>query len=573
MNYSTLLLKYLTQQGVTEDEWPEIQNPTESLENDPYLIKDSRDWLNLLYQNRDKIITIVGDYDADGVLSATVMRKGLQVLNIGKVVNTYVPTRMDGYGITPTSVARIKDQFPETEMIVTVDNGVAAFEGVQAAKNEGWIVLVNDHHLAKPEGLPVADAIVDINRPGDEYPFKGISGTAMAYKLLLGYAQMIAPNLVPMIKDLRVLVGISTVTDMMPMRHENRWFVKYALNEVQKAVEGIMTPHADEHIFTLVQTLKHKGKLYGDTVDEDLFGFTIGPMLNAASRVNGTPQLAYDLFMAEEMEDIAKVATDLINTNETRKRTVGKTASKIAQQFEQKFDNGDDIHALATTVNLTSGYVGLIAGNLQNQFQLPSIAFSTLTFDGEILNQPEDILHGSARSLDGISIVDVFREIEQRDANVILGYGGHAAAAGVTIAYKNFNKFNNLLNEVVAEMMASQPQINTTADTNAAYFDVKPEDITMGMLQLFDSLAPFGQDFAKPLYRLSNIDTTNPRFMGADKQHISFTLPNRMEVIKWNGASEFANMGNPNHLTVVGSIGTSEYMGRTKLQMIVENWQ
>ena len=229
INVRELINQYLASQDIDKSELPELLKPTQQLENDPFLIKDSREWLNQLFNHKDDEITVVGDYDADGVLASAVMREGLNILNIGKQVNTYVPTRMDGYGITPVSVQRLMQQFPNTQTIVTVDNGVAAFDGVQAAKDLGLTVLVTDHHLAKPEGLPIADAIVDINRPGDDYPFKGISGTAMAYKMLQAYARIINPGLSTMIEQLKVLVGISTVTDMMPMRHENRYWVVYAL--------------------------------------------------------------------------------------------------------------------------------------------------------------------------------------------------------------------------------------------------------------------------------------------------------------------------------------------------------
>lgn len=402
-----ILKKYLISQNVTNSEWNEIINPTEALENDPFLIKGSREWLNQLFNHREDVITIVGDYDADGILASATMRKGLQILNIGSKINTYVPTRMDGYGITPVSVQRIKEQFPDTQTIVTVDNGVAAFEGIQAAKNNGWTVLVTDHHLAKPDGLPVADAIVDINRPGDEYPFKGISGTAMAYKMLVAYATIISPQYLPLIQYLRTLVGISAVTDMMPMRHENRYWTKFALNEVQQDIDGIYTPHSDPHINALIKALKLKHALYSKTADESIFGFTIGPILNSPSRVTGSPQQAYDFFMTEDPDEMLIEAAKLFETNKQRKEIVGDLSNKVIDGFQQKIDGGEQIYAMATTVPLTSGFVGLIAGNLQNVFAAPSIAFSTIDFDGQILDQPDSILHGSARSPSGVSIVDI----------------------------------------------------------------------------------------------------------------------------------------------------------------------
>jgi len=570
-----ILKKYLISQNVTSSEWNEIINPTEALENDPFLIKGSREWLNQLFNHREDVITIVGDYDADGILASATMRKGLQILNIGSKINTYVPTRMDGYGITPVSVQRIKEQFPDTQTIVTVDNGVAAFEGIQAAKDNGWTVLVTDHHLAKPDGLPVADAIVDINRPGDEYPFKGISGTAMAYKMLVAYATIISPQYLPLIQYLRTLVGISAVTDMMPMRHENRYWTKFALNEVQQDIDGIYTPHSDPHINALIKALKLKHALYSKTADESIFGFTIGPILNSPSRVTGSPQQAYDFFMTEEPDEMLIEAAKLFETNKQRKEIVGDLSNKVIDGFQQKIDNGEEIYAMATTVPLTSGFVGLIAGNLQNVFAAPSIAFSTIDFDGQILDQPDSILHGSARSPLGVSIVEIMTEMQNRDKDVILGFGGHAAAAGLTIKKDKFDDFNKLFNEVTKELMQQNVVSEDQATTNTLpsnVFVIKPEEASIALINAIDQMVPFGVEFERPQFMFEDIATTRPLLIGNIKQHIKFSIKPRIELVKWNGSSDFIHLGKPSHMSVIGELGVSEYRGNHTIQMIVNDW-
>ena len=571
-----ILKKYLISQNVTASEWDEIVNPTEDLENDPFLIKDSREWLNQLFNHRNDVITIVGDYDADGILASATMRKGLEILNVGSKLNTYVPTRMDGYGITPVSVQRIKEQFPDTETIVTVDNGVAAFEGVQAAKDNGWSVLVTDHHLAKPDGLPIADAIVDINRPGDTYPFKGISGTAMAYKMLLAYATIIAPAYVPMIQDLRTLVGISSITDMMPMRHENRYWVRKALHEVQQDIDGVYTPHSDPHINALLVALKAKHALYSKTADESIFGFTIGPILNSPSRVTGTPQQAYDFFMETDPEQMAIKAAELFETNKKRKEIVGDLSNTVINEFQQKIDNGEEIYAMATTVPLTSGFVGLIAGNLGSVFAVPSIAFSTVDFNGEILDQPDSILHGSARSPQGISIVEIMTEMQNRDPEVLLGFGGHAAAAGLTIKASKFDDFVTLFNQVTKEITE-----NNAVDSNKAasatpadnVFVIKPEEVSISLIKAIDQMVPFGVEFERPQFVFEDVATTRPLLIGNIKQHIKFSIKPRIELVKWNGSSDFVHMGQPSHMSVTGELGVSEYRGNNTIQMIINDWK
>lgn len=574
ISIQNILKDYLVSKNVSSSEWDEIVNPTEELENDPFLIKDSREWLNQLFNHRNDIITIVGDYDADGILASATMRKGLQILNVGSKINTYVPTRMDGYGMTPESVASLKEQFPDTQTIITVDNGVAAFEGVQAAKNNGWTVLVTDHHLAKPDGLPIADAIVDINRPGDTYPFKGISGTAMAYKMLVAYASIISPEYLPMIKYLRTLVGISAVTDMMPMRNENRYWTKYAINEAQQDMDGIVTPHADIHIGALLKALKVKNALFSKTADDSLFGFTIGPILNSPSRVTGTPQQAYDFFLETNKDAMIEKAVGLFETNKSRKEIIGDVSGKVVGDFQDKIDQGEAYYAMATKVPLTSGFVGLVAGNLQNNFGLPSIAFATVNFDGELLDQPSSILHGSARSPQGLSIVDIMTEMQNRDKDVILGFGGHAAAAGITISFGKFDDFVRLFNDVTKELIESMPvDTNSTAADNQNLIEVDPSDISPSLVYAIEQMMPFGSEFERPQFMFKNIRTLSPLLMGANKQHIKFSTPAHVELIKWNGASDYIRQGQPTTLTVVGEIGLSEYRGRKSVQMIIDHWK
>lgn len=566
-----ILKKYLISKNVSASEWDEIINPTEALENDPFLIKDSREWLNQLFNHRDDIITIVGDYDADGILASATMRKGLAILGVGSTLHTYVPTRMDGYGLTPLSVQQLLDQFPDTQTIITVDNGVAAFEGVQEAKNHGLTVLVTDHHLAKDEGLPIADAIVDINRPGDTYPFKGISGTAMAYKMLVAYATIISPEYLELIHNLRTLVGISAVTDMMPMRKENRYWTKYALNEVQQDIDGVVTPHADPHIGALINALKRKNALFSRTADDSIFGFTIGPILNSPSRVTGTPQQAYDFFLEEDPDTMVELAAELFETNKRRKEIIGDVSSKTVNDVQNKLDQGASLYAIASKVQLTAGFVGLVAGNLQQAFNTPSVAFSTVSFDGELLDKDDDVLHGSARSPEGISIVEIMSEMLKRDPDIILGYGGHAAAAGVTILNGQFENFQKMFNDITKELMAKNPATAETTEVDG--FIIKPEEVSTALIASIEKMMPFGTGFERPQFIFENIPTTRALRMGSIKQHIKFSAPNNIDIVRWNGSSDYDRKGQPSHMTMIGELGLSEYRGRSTIQLVVNDWQ
>lgn len=619
----TILKNYLEANNITKNDWAEISNPTSSLENDPYLIKDMREWLNTLYHHRQDVITIVGDYDADGILASATMHKGLSILNIGSKLNVYVPTRQDGYGITKTSVNKIKNQFPDTQCIITIDNGIAAFEGVAEAKNNGWTVLVTDHHLSKIEPLPTfeeikalvsqssqkdqipyqiqvqdhfetvsmnlkeitklanaqqltltptqilpfTDVAVDINRTDDNYPFKGISGTTMAYKTLLAYAKGVQPEVIPLIQQLRDLVGISTITDMMPLRHENRFYVTYALDQVQPMLDDMHMPSANPQLTTLIAELNKKNRLFNKIADSDLFGFQIGPILNAPSRVSGSPEIAYQFFQATDQETLTKLANQLIDINDRRKAIVGTTSEKIVADFQQQLDTGDNINAMATRVNLTSGFVGLVAGKLTQQFNKPAIAFSTVSFDGEILTQPNDIIHGSARSITGVSIIDILNTINQREPDLLVGFGGHAAAAGLAIHYQDFEKFNTLFKKIV-DTNSNYLQKITEHDFGYT-INVHIQEITQDLIQTFNALAPFGQEFPKPKFKLQHVPTFQMRTMGANQQHIKFNYAG-LDIIQWNGSESFKRLNSPESIDVIGNLSINNFRGQPQIQMITD---
>ena len=213
-----------------------------------------------------------------------------------------------------------------------------------------------------------------------------------------------------------------------------------------------------------------------------------------------------------------------------------------------------------------------MAGNLQTTFGVPSIDFSTVDFNGELINKPDSNLHGSARSPQGLSIVEIMTEMQRRDPDVILGFGGHAAAAGVTISNNKFNDFATLFNDVTSEFMANTDSLSTTQATAAAedVFVIDPADVSISLIKAIDQMVPFGVEFERPLFMFKDITTIHPLLMGNIKQHIKFSVQPRIELIKWNGASDYDHLGRPNKMSVVGELGLSEYRGSTSVQMIID---
>lgn len=565
MTPSDILRRYLESQQLGQDDWDEISAPTASLENDPLLIKDSRLWLNTLHSHRHDVITIVGDYDADGILASSVMHRGLDILGIGSKINVYVPTRLDGYGISETSVDKVQAQFPDTQTVITVDNGISAEAGVAKAIGLGWTVLVTDHHLALNKTLNKATATVDINRQDDTYPFKHISGTAMAFKMLQAYARVVQPDKLDEINTLRLRVGISTITDMMVLRHENRYWVRYAIEAVQNYVNNKHGADDDFHIRILTDVLVANKGIWGGKVDADTFGFSIGPILNSSSRVTGTPELAYRFFESHDVDEATALAQELIDMNAKRKQIIGLESDKAKKRVDTALSEKKGMASYIQTVPLASGFVGLVAGSLSRAYNAPSIVFSTVDFDGHELSGT-DVIHGSARSPEGLSIVAILARIDELSPELLVTYGGHAGAGGVAIVADDLNTFRDYFNQAVSEI--AKESTFTPVDNNIV---VDVHDVTPELINALNYMAPYGMGFPKPMFVIKDVPK-NVTKMGTNKQHIKFGARPDFEIIDWNGAERY-DEHQSEVLTCQGHLGFgTTFRGQTPIQMIVDDW-
>lgn len=558
---SSVISKYLTRKHINKDDLPEIFNPSKELLHDVYSARGSREWLYKLMHLKDDNITIIGDYDADGILSAAVAQLGLKALGIGKCVNKYVPLRTDGYGTTPESVNNLMRQFPDTTALLLTDNGVAAFDGIKRAKELGLKVLITDHHLGKEEDV-CADAIVDVNRIHDDYPFKGLSGTGIIWKLLVKFAEILAPEKQDAIKSLADLVGVSVITDVMPMRNENRWFVKQALAELNHPTRLAWR--------SLLRILRAKNRLYGPVIDEDTIGFTIGPILNAASRVTGSPSLAYELFETNDPVLAITLSEKLVQLNETRKQTV----NGLVEQIRERYGN-NEFNSIADVEIIPIGYAGLIASNLTNRFQCPSVVFGAGRHD-------TGYLIGSARSPEWFNIVDAFDKLNKQ--GLIVQYGGHAGAAGLKIKSSDFKKFQAALAKIVDDFAGTVPRYLVGPDSDIRikfnhdaiigdYLTINGQVIEkerlLKIIHMFSKIAPFGNSFERPLTELDGVNLTNASKMGANQQHLKIRTK-EIDVLKWNDEHDHDDISQDQPLSAFGTLSINEWRGKQTPQLVAD---
>lgn len=623
---NTLIESFLKKRSLSVKDVAYLLEPVRTHQHNPHLLNGVKNWIDTLHSIKGKQIAIMPDYDADGILSGTVARVGLSLFGFGDSY-LYTPRLSDGYGLTRKSVDDILEAQPDTEVLITTDNGSNAHVGIAYAKERGLMVFVTDHHLAS---LPTeADAEVNPNSVGGEsYPFTQISGGAVIYKVLFAYGHTYIEDasIMAQYESLLLLVGISTISDVMPLIDENRYMVSKAVTMLKDFEAG----HTKERmglyddspigqyyrgLDLLVMTLRNHQKLkYG--IDSDTFGFMIGPMLNSPRRMSGESKLGFDLFQtkrADLIDSTKELPSDtLFNVNEERKKLIRGLTSKMFAHIESS-DKQDPVEHAIFNATMGGGVAGLLAGIFTKEYGLPSIGFSiplieegVVVFNGDISNSTT--ISGSARSPASFNIHAYLTEIDTTYPELIEGWGGHAQAAGISIKASNYERFKQIFTDGLKEVLAQNKQdagtkpkltfggdfVITTKAYDAllseckesvdldSYTEISVRDMKSVLdsdelseaVDFFGRLAPYGQGFAKPLFSVVvAIDDAKAFYMGAEKQHVKLTLDNGLSVIHWNGADVFRDPKTKSEdrlFIITGEIGVNEFMGNISLQLITK---
>lgn len=561
--FNIIYHQFLTQRGLTEESLQELKNVSKEDLKDIRQAKNSVEWLNFLYHNRNLEITVDADYDADGVLGGITAYYALKAL--GFKVNLYIPLASDGYGLGVDAVDKLVKQYPNTQMILTVDNGVVAYSGIDEAKSKNLKVLVSDHHLGSTKQTS-ADVVVDVNQVDDNYSFKGICGTTTIWKLMSAYASVLDPTKYEDINDLLVLSGITTITDMMPVLDENRYILTETLNLINRESwvdskieygNPVLQPVYWGLKAILEVLIKHgKHDSVKDWTEED-FGFYIGPMLNSARRVFDDPTLSYKIFLAQSYDEAYEYAEELFNANKKRQEIVKEVSKTILDTAMDKFLG----HGLAIDADITSGYAGLISNALTRKLKVPSVVFADKT-------EHDGVIGGSARSIEGISLVDIFDRVYKARPDIVVQYGGHAGAAGISIKKMYLDEFNQEFDKAASELVSFAPgsveEKNDSIDLSLA---LREENWFNGLIQVMDffkTLAPFGLGFEKPVFSLM-IPNANVRYMGNNNQHIKWNYLQGFDVISWNASDDYKDTS---VVKVTGNLSINEFRGKKTLQLI-----
>ena len=453
-------------------------------------------------------IFVYGDYDADGMTSTAILYRCLKLLNAD--VSYFIPERLDdGYGLSKKTLENLHKR--GANMIVTVDCGIASVEEVAFAKQLGMQIVVTDHHhIGGP--LPDADAIVHPALPGNPYPFEGLCGAGVAFKLAwaLCTCDHGSPKLPEKYRNFLFaaisLAAIGTVCDVVPLLDENRIIVHHGLNCMRQFANAGMS-----HLLTMAKCID-KPKL----TSEDI-GFYIGPRLNAAGRLSQA-QLGVELLSCDSEDRAKELAEYFDHLNKQRQTLDRKIISSANKLIKANHDPEFEAALVLAEADWHMGVIGIAAGRIAETHHRPTIMIS-------IDPNGERPAVGSCRSSCGVNLYDALEGCKHH----LIKFGGHEAAAGLTIDPKNIDAFR----EDFCEQVSSQVSVEDLVPDLDIDAEVLIGHITLNMMNEFEKLAPFGQDNPTPVLCAVGVQLAVPaKTMGADGTHLDLRLKQHDSVIR-----------------------------------------
>lgn len=469
----------------------------------------------------NETITIVGDYDVDGVVSTTIM---LDFFNkVGYKVNHIIPNRfVHGYGLSPKIVDMI-----DNGLVITVDNGISAVEAAKKLQEKGIDLIITDHHTVGDE-LPPAIAIVNPKQADCNFEFKDICGAQVAWYLCAAIKKELNLNI--NMTDFLDLLALAIVADIMPMTALNYTMVKQGLKKIKSS---------QREAFKKLNEVMSKEALVSDDI-----GFFIAPKINSAGRMDDA-SVALS-FLLSNSSFSANESLQLLEELNNYRKTLQEEISQKALNASKKEDNavvvwGEDWH---------EGVIGIVASKMSNHFKKPAFIFS--------LNN--GIAKGSARANADINLYDLITEAK----HLLLGYGGHKNAAGLSMKQENLEEFKAIINRQLED---KKDKLHIEPET-LGELDVSSVDLEF--LSIIEQFEPYGLQNHKPIFKLSNVHLVKYDLIGRDKNHLKLTLNSDgviFEALKFNDS----NTNFKNSLDIIVSVNKNEFRGELSAQFLIQD--
>lgn len=511
----------------------------------PWLLKDMRPAVDILKRKlkEGQKIRIVGDYDIDGVCSTYILYQALK--RLGGNVDYAIPDRIkDGYGINESMIRAAAEDGINT--ILTCDNGISAFSQIQTAKEFGMTVIVTDHHEVPADGereiLPPADAVIDPKQRSCSYPFPEICGAVVAYKLVQALYEESGVSREEWL-ELLEFAAIATVGDVMKLQDENRMIVKYGLKKLG-------------HTKNLgLKKLAEKTNLDLNSITAYHIGFVIGPCLNAGGRLQ-TAKLALSMLLAKDEETAEELAQELKDLNDMRKDMTEHWTAEAKVLADTQYRN--DKVLVIFLPDCHESLAGIIAGRLREYCQKPAI----------VLTRSEEAVKGSGRSIESYHMFQKLSEIK----DLMLKFGGHPMAAGLSLLEENIDEFRRELNERSGL---------TEEDFKAKlWIDVPmPIDyINERLVEELKILEPFGQGNEKPLFAQKQVRIRSCRVIGKNKNVVKLVLEGGsgmpMDGILFTDGIAFEEeRAGRTVMDIIYYPEINEYNGNRNLQVVIRNYK
>ncbi len=563
---SEVLARCLVNRGYEETE--EIRDflyPNLSKLSDPFLMKDMEKACSILTakMKAGAKIRIIGDYDVDGVVSTYLLYRTLHLL--GADVDYDIPDRiMDGYGINIRMVEAAREAGVDT--LLTCDNGIVAMDQVLAAKNYGMTVIVTDHHnlLSLEDGdilLPEADAVINPKQPECRYPFKGLCGAAIVFKLCQALLRdAVIPDKEDYFLELLSYTAIATVCDVMELVGENRIIVKHGLEQLKQTKNpGLLA-------------LMEVSQVHREQLSTFHLGFVIGPCLNASGRLD-TAKKGLELLLAPDTEQALRLAEEVKGLNEIRKDMTSENVEKAVLLIEEGSYLQDKILVIYLQ-DCHESIAGIIAGRIRERYHRPTI----------ILTDSEDGVKGSARSIEQYNMIEGLTKVR----DLLMKVGGHPMAAGLSLKAEQIEPLRRRLNEETA-LTDDQLLPKVTIDIQLPFGFLTEE-----LVKELKLLEPFGKGNEKPLFAEKNLKVKSVFLIGKNGNGLRFLLENtygrQLEAVYFGdveaffsyisdtyGASEALKLktgrGTDIRLTITYYPKINEYNGFKSIQLMIQNYR
>ena len=499
-------------------------------------------------RDREKI-RVIGDYDCDGINATYILLEGLEKL--GAKVDSDIPDRIkDGYGLNQHLIDRAHEDGIDT--IITCDNGIAAAKEIEYGKALGMTIIVTDHHevpykeneAGRRYILPPADAVVDPRQEGCEYPFKGLCGAAVAYKLVEALCEANGQD----VADLDYLlenVAIATVADVMDLTEENRILVKQGLEMLKRT--------SNLGLRALIQCIGLEGK----KIQAYHIGFILAPCLNASGKLD-TAKRALALLRAKTEREADMLAGDLKALNESRRDMTDRVVDEAMAKVEQTDIRGDKVLVIYLP-DCHESLAGLVAGRVRENYYRPVF----------VLTDSEDGVKGSGRSIESYSMYEELTGC----GDLLTKFGGHPMAAGLSLDKENVEKFKRRLND---QCTLSEEEL-----TEKVVIDMELPfaAITEHFIEELEYMEPFGKGNTKPVFAARSVVMQHVKIIGKNKNVAKATAidaaGNRMEAICFHDAQEFAERCERNNgkMSITFYPGINEFRGERQIQIVITHYR